>query len=280
MSLFFFRIIVWVLLTSVASSLPVRIHATSTPDTVPTRSSNQDFIRNIEVDTIITGGSYDNLKFKPNQLILPAALITAGTIGVYFHPFRHIDYTVSNGMNDLRGKENYLKIDDYIQYLPAVCYLTMGWLPNTGKHSFRERAAVELTAYLVMTAIVKTSKHFINEKRPRSSAMNSFPSGHTSNAFTGAELIRLEYGGAYGIGAYAVATGIAFMRLYNNRHWLNDIIGGAGVGILAARIGYWMLPLYRKWFKWDSFNSTNILSVMPSPDFRSRSVSVNMVMLF
>lgn len=48
-----------------------------------------------------------------------------------------------------------------------------------------------------------------------------------------------------------MASGVAFMRLYNGRHWLNDVIAGAGVGILSARIGYWMLPLNRKIFKMD-----------------------------
>lgn len=280
MPLLFVRIIVFLLLTSVIGSWPLKMHANPATDTVTALYPDARLIESIVSDSVKTDGMDEKLKFRPTQLILPAALITLGTIGVYFHPFRHVDYTVSNGMNDLRGGENYVRIDDYIQYLPAVSYLALGCLRNKGKHSFREKVAVELTAYLAMTAIVKTSKHFINEKRPRSSARNSFPSGHTSNAFTGAELIRIEYGSAYGIAAYAVASGIAFMRLYNNRHWFNDVIAGAGVGILSARIGYWMLPHYRKWFKWDSSKSTKVVSVMPSPDFAARSLSVNMVMLF
>lgn len=280
MPLLFARIIVFLLVTSVLGSHPINMHAISAADTVQTLFPDAVLIESIDNDSVKRAGIDEKLKFKPTQLILPGALIAVGTIGVYFHPFRHVVYTVSNGMNDLRGGENYVRIDDYLQYLPAVSYLALGCFRNTGKHSFRERVAVELTAYLAMTAIVKTSKHFINEKRPRSSARNSFPSGHTSNAFTGAELIRIEYGSAYGIAAYAVASGIVFMRLYNNRHWVNDVIAGAGVGILSARIGYWMLPLYRKWFKWDSSKSTKIVSVMPSPDFGSRSLNVNMVMLF
>lgn len=53
----------------------------------------------------------------------------------------------------------------------------------------------------------------------------------------GAELVRIEYGGWYGAGAYAVAAGVGFMRMYNGRHWLHDVVAGAGVGILSARIG-------------------------------------------
>ena len=42
------------------------------------------------------------------------------------------------------------------------------------------------------------------------------------------------------------------MRLYNNRHWLNDVLAGAGVGIISAQIGNWLLPLNRKIFKMNS----------------------------
>ena len=47
----------------------------------------------------------------------------------------------------------------------------------------------------------------------------------------------IEYGGGSGAGAYAVAAGVGFMRMYNGRHWLHDVVAGAGVGILSARIG-------------------------------------------
>ena len=53
----------------------------------------------------------------------------------------------------------------------------------------------------------------------------------------GAELVRMEYGGWYGIGAYTIAVGVGFMRMYNGRHWLHDVVAGAGVGILSARVG-------------------------------------------
>ena len=75
----------------------------------------------------------------------------------------------------------------------------------------------------------------------------------------GAELMREEYGNAWGAGAYVIAGGVAFLRMYNDRHWLNDVIAGAGVGILAARIGYWLLPLERKLFRWEKKKQTMTL---------------------
>ncbi len=216
--------------------------------------------------------------FNAKQLILPGALIAVGTFGVYNGAFRKLDTDIKNGMDDLRG-DHFFHADDYIQYLPAITYLTFGSIGVKSKHGFKERVAVEATAYIVMAALTNIGKYSFKEKRPDSNARNSFPSGHTATVFTGAELMREEYGLSLGIGAYAVATGVAFLRLYNGRHWLNDIIAGAGIGILSARIGYWMLPLYQRWFKWNK-SSSNIIAVSPIYDHTEHSFSINFAYRF
>ena len=91
----------------------------------------------------------------------------------------------------------------------------------------------------------------MRERRPDSPKHNSFFSGHTATAFTGAELVRIEYGWGYGAAAYAMATSVGFLRVYNKRHWVGDVLAGAGVGILCANAGYWMLPVWHKLFKID-----------------------------
>ena len=39
---------------------------------------------------------------------------------------------------------------------------------------------------------------------------------------------------------YAVAAGTGFLRMYNNRHWLSDVIAGAGFGMLSTKLAYWL----------------------------------------
>lgn len=128
-----------------------------------------------------------------------------------------------------------------------------------------------------MGIMVNSIKYTVKAKRPDSNARNSFPSGHSATAFMGAELIRQEYGAPYAIGAYTVATAVAILRIYNDRHWLNDVIAGAGIGILSARIGYWMLPLYRKWFHWDKTSSTVLL---PNVNLASKNIGINFIANF
>lgn len=217
------------------------------------------------------------IKFKPTQLIAPLSLIAVGTIGYYWGDFHKLNRSVRNGIAHIRNG-HYIHIDDWIQYIPTAGYLALGFYKNKRRLDFKERVAVEATAYLSMTALVNIAKYSFREKRPDSSARNSFPSGHTATAFTGAELIRSEFGWGIGSAAYVISTGVAFLRLYNDRHWLNDVIAGAGIGILSARIGYWMLPLYRKWFHWDKKENQACLVTVPS--YSQGNLALNLLYLF
>lgn len=215
-------------------------------------------------------------KFKPTQLILPASLIAVGSFGVCNGAFHRLNHEIKDGMAEMRGN-HYFHADDYVQYLPAVAYLGMGVVGIKAKNSFKERLAAGITAYAVMAVVVNATKYSVKEKRPDSEARNSFPSGHTATAFVGAELVRLEYGTWPAVGAYAVATGVAFLRLYNDRHWFNDILAGAGIGILSAKVGYWMLPLYRKWFKCDKDKT---VVMMPSVNVINHNYGISVSALF
>ncbi len=214
--------------------------------------------------------------FRPTQLILPASLIAVGTFGVYNGFFRKMDVSIKEGMDNLRGN-HYFHADDYVQYLPIAAYIGLDYIGVRGKHTLKERVVVGATAYIAMAACINTLKYTIREQRPDSYTRNSFPSGHTATAFTGAELVREEYGTWAGVGAYTVATGVAFLRLYNGRHWFNDLLAGAGIGILSARVGYWMLPLYRKWFGWSNGNM-ECMALMPS--YGNRTLAINAVYVF
>lgn len=189
-------------------------------------------------------------RFRAEQLVVPGALFLVGTLGIgESAPMRGINCAVRDGFSQFNSKK--LHFDDYIQYLPVAGYLGLCATKAKAKHTVPERIVVGVVAYISMAALTNGLKYTIREPRPDSSSRNSFPSGHTATAFTGAELVRAEYGWGYGLAAYTVATGVAFMRMYNGRHWLTDVLAGASVGIISARIGYWMLPLNRKIFKMD-----------------------------
>lgn len=127
------------------------------------------------------------------------------------------------------------------------------------KHSFRDRFFIFAISYATLAVLTNVPNFCIDEKRPEFAGHNSFPSGHTATAFIGAELVRIEYGGWYGIGAYTIAAGIGFMRMYNGRHWLHDVVAGAGVGILSARVGEWSCRLWQKVFQTSGKKENNLV---------------------
>ena len=190
---------------------------------------------------------FSDERFRWRQLIVPGSLLAAGAFGTYSPWYRdHINIPVRDRMSEWTGGRQ-LHFDDYIQYLPGAASLGLGFVVPS-EHGFAERLCITATAFATMGILANTMKYTLRAPRPDSDARNSFPSGHTCMAFTGAELIRHEYGPWWGAGAYAIATATAFMRVYNGRHWTSDVLGGAAIGILSADIGYWLLPLERRLF--------------------------------
>jgi membrane-associated phospholipid phosphatase len=76
------------------------------------------------------------------------------------------------------------------------------------------------------------------------SGNNSMPSGHTSAAFGFAASLADDVRPLWAkIGLYTLATGTAWSRLYDNKHWTSDVVFGAIVGITSAKLvnGSWQL---------------------------------------
>lgn len=74
----------------------------------------------------------------------------------------------------------------------------------------------------------------IKERRPDGSDNESFPSAHTSVAFTSAEYLRKRYGLEYGIPAYALASFVAYSRVEADKHYVRDVLAGAAIGIASS----------------------------------------------
>lgn len=191
----------------------------------------------------------ENYRFKWKQTILPVSLISAGAVALAPSFIRNGSRSITNSVIDLRRGNKRLEFDNYIQYLPVAGSLMIGCTGIKAKHSLRDRAFIVATSYATLAVFTNIPKFCIDEKRPEFVGHNSFPSGHTATVFMGAELVRIEYGGWYGVGAYTIAAGVGFLRMYNGRHWFHDVVAGAGVGILSARVGEWSAQLWQKIFQ-------------------------------
>jgi len=90
-------------------------------------------------------------------------------------------------------------------------------------------------AYSVNFLTVYSIKLLARRERPDKSNKRSFPSGHSANSFLMASLLTEMYGTELSIPFYGLATLVALSRLQQNRHYLSDVIMGAGIGFVIGR---------------------------------------------
>lgn len=216
-------------------------------------------------------------RIELKNLAAPVALIATGSVLAL--DYKHGVNKTVNGWFEENSSQ--LKIDRYMHVLPSAAYLALSVTHIKAKHALRERLAAFATAHMLMVAMGYGLKAVVKEERPGNSGHHSFPSGHTTIAFTGAELLRQEYGNTLGWAGYAVASAEAFLRVYNNKHWLGDVLAGAGIGILSARAAYWLLPWEQRLFgrTKKSGNATQ-LTAIPHYDAITRSVGMALVAHF
>jgi len=213
------------------------------------------------------------------KFAIPAVCITYGLIARDNNsPIRRFDRYIGNQVDE--HIKHPFRIDDYLQYMPAVTAYGLDFLPAiSAKHNFRDRTLVMATSYLTTLIIVQSVKYQVDETRPNGHGYSSFPSGHTAVAFTGAHILYKEYKDQspwIGIGGYAAATATGIFRITNKAHWVNDVVTGAGIGLLSAEVGYMMLPVWHKLFGIQENKSQMV--IMPAAS--SRSVGVGMVYIF
>ncbi|MFD2934227.1 phosphatase PAP2 family protein [Spirosoma flavum] len=192
--------------------------------------------------------------FRPTAYIVPLGLMTAGLL-TQGQISRHIQSEV---VGRYPGFSSH--VDDFGQYAPTLAVLGLGAAGVKGKHAFGDQVILTVLSHGVAQAITQGLKYTVAYPRPDGAGNESFPSGHTSLAFTGAALLAHEYGGRsgwYSVAGYGAATTVGALRMLKNRHWLADVLFGAGVGIGATELVYQTYP----WLKRVVFHKKNMALV-------------------
>jgi membrane-associated phospholipid phosphatase len=133
--------------------------------------------------------------------------------------------------------------EDNLRHLPTASAFFMQAVGIEGKHNFIGKATVYALATTIANQSVDRLKSVSRVLRPDGSDRRSFPSGHTTTAFVAAEFLRQEYKDVspwIGIAGYTTAAATGALRIYHNKHWLTDVVAGAGVGILSTNLAYFV----------------------------------------
>jgi len=206
------------------------------------------------------------------KCILPTSLILAGSL-------------LSGQQNEIRLKNKVLKkygsdpnfrIDDYLPFIPiAELYLADLLHVEAKNHWFDQSKNLFMTVTLNQL-IVTSLKYSINKTRPNGE-QHAFPSGHTSFAFATAAVLQEEFmhsSPVFAYSGYGLAMTTGALRIINNKHWVSDVLVGAGIGILSAKIIYQFKPLKH----WNPFREKKNGVLLPY--FSSQCYGVRSSIIF
>jgi hypothetical protein len=208
----------------------------------------------------VYGQQYDSLppalktRFTIRQLNVP---VTLGLMGILAN---------GNGRESFKNeiveeRNEYLHrfhthIDNYLQYAPLAIAYGLDAAGVRSKTDLADRTAIMIKGEVLMVSSVNLLKNATHQLRPDGSGYNSFPSGHTAQAFAAATFLSEEYKDRLPwmpYAAYGLASSVGVMRMANNRHYVSDVLLGAGIGILSMKVAYWTHQ-----YKWSRHHQSSI----------------------
>ena len=168
-------------------------------------------------------------------------------------------------------------IDDYTQFFGPAMVVGLKLGGYEGRSDWPRLLSSAAASYAIMAVLVNGIKYSAKEMRPDGSTANSWPSGHTATAFVGASLLHKEYGLTrspwWSVAGYGVATATGVMRVLNNRHWISDVMSGAGIGIMSTELGYALCDLM---FKQKGLLRNDLILESEKPSFFSISMGLGL----
>lgn len=227
---------------------------------MPTRAQAQE-IDSLHQTVSIQYDIDDTHKLNLKEVLIPTGVIGVSALCVHNGWLTKQRENVQDALS-AKGKHKF-NVDNYSQYAPMVAVYGLNLCGIKGKHRFVDRTIMLAMSYVTMGILVNSMKFTFKEIRPDSDARNSFPSGHTATAFMGAEFLYKEYKDVspwIGYAGYAVAATTGYLRIYNNRHYINDVIAGACIGVASVKLSYWLYP---KIFKKAKCNKNAAIAGLP-----------------
>lgn len=194
------------------------------------------------------------------KVAVPASFITAGAL----LSTSAFEVSMNKNIRNAVGNDFHTKIDDYTRYVPIVQLYAADVLGVKAKNHWFDQTKNLAISLIITDFITNALKDNITKMRPNESmGSQSFPSAHTSQAFTTATVLYEEFKDSSPLLAYsgfAIAGATGVMRMMNNAHWFSDVMVGAGIGILVTRVVYMFDPI----IKWNPFLKKNKeLTILP-----------------
>lgn len=179
-------------------------------------------------------------RYSKQQLYFPAISISLGIASNSRDP-GSFKYQLANNVQN-RFSRYHTQLDNYLQFSPIILAYTLDAFGVKSKNNLINRSIILIKAEVGMALTVEALKHITHYPRPDHSNFRSFPSGHTAQSFLAATFLSEEYKDKdkwMPYAAYGVATSVGLLRMVNNKHFISDVLVGAGIGYLSMKLSYW-----------------------------------------
>ncbi|MEA3500204.1 MAG: phosphatase PAP2 family protein [Candidatus Marinimicrobia bacterium] len=186
--------------------------------------SNIDYVKKVVPKAI---------EYKKSKVILGVGLLSAGGLLL-------IDNEINNWIQENPIlPDNVSHIGD--KWISSYAFVGVSFAGAIFKGHQNDNYIEPIRFLIVSNAVnyglTKTIKVGFNRKRPNGD-IYSFPSAHTSIAFTTATVFQKWYGYKIGIPAYAMAIITALSRMNDNKHYASDVAFGTALGIAVPTAFY------------------------------------------
>jgi len=189
-----------------------------------------------------------SVKETPTHYLKPAALIVPGTFLVYtgLKPFiggiGRLDDTIYSHIKT-KYPGFHTSAEDYMMWAPSASIYFLDACKVKTKHTFKEQLILDAGSIIITGGVGYAMRVVSRHIDAYKTYATKFPSGHTANAFRGAELLHQEIkddNKLISYSGYVVASAVGVLRIYNKDHLLTEVLSGAGLGILSAKLTYWI----------------------------------------
>jgi membrane-associated phospholipid phosphatase len=180
------------------------------------------------------------LPFRMRETILPVALLAYGSSKPIVSAIGRIDRDLRDKIATRHPSFRY-RADDWLQWAPSASVYAMDAAGVKTKHRFKDHVLLDAGSILITGGAGYVMRRVSEQIKGFEIVDTQFPSGHTANAFRGAEILRQELSGRHPLlqwSGYLVAGLVAGSRLMRGEHYLSEVVAGAGLGILSTKITY------------------------------------------
>lgn len=198
-------------------------------------------------------------------------MLLAGYSNSFAQTKDNLEYKILNELAEDRSKTvtAFFKTVSDINNPVSIAIPASVWLTGiiTHNNDLKKKAIYLTESFAASTAVTWALKNAFNRSRPfiKDSTLipvsrlshYSFPSGHTSEAFSMATSLSLAFPKWYVIApSFAFASLVGYSRMYLGVHYPSDVITGALVGSGSA----WLMYKLNKWMhnerKYKRHNAT------------------------